>query len=87
MSAEPCGRDVHVQRVYHALGHGLRPRLRHGHGHAAGGRAVRCLQHDRGLREYTIELDGSGGALRIHCKGVTATEVADLSRALWSAAC
>jgi len=39
-----------------------------------------------GLREYTIELDGPGGALRIHCKGVTATEVADLSRALWSAA-
>jgi hypothetical protein len=38
------------------------------------------------LREYTIELDGPGGALRIHCKGVTATEVAHLSRALWSAA-
>ncbi len=39
-----------------------------------------------GLRGYTIELDGPGGVLRIHCKGVTATEVADLSRALWSAA-
>ena len=39
-----------------------------------------------GLREYTIELDGPGGTLRIHCKGITVREVADLSRALWSAA-
>jgi hypothetical protein len=39
-----------------------------------------------GLSEYTIELDGPGGTLRIHCKGVTATEVADLSRALWRTA-
>ncbi len=38
------------------------------------------------LREYTIELDGPGGTLRIHCKDITAREVADLSRALWSAA-
>jgi hypothetical protein len=39
-----------------------------------------------GLREYTIELDGPVRTLRIHCKDITAREVADLSRALWSAA-
>jgi hypothetical protein len=38
------------------------------------------------VTEYTIELEGHGGTLRIHCKGVTAMELADLSRALWSAA-
>ena len=36
--------------------------------------------------EYTIELEGRNGTLRIHCKGVTATELADLSRTLWSVA-
>ena len=36
-----------------------------------------------GLPEYTLELDGHNGKLRIHCKGVTAMEVAALSRALW----
>jgi hypothetical protein len=35
------------------------------------------------VAEYTIELEG--GTLRIHCKGATATELAELSRALWSA--
>jgi hypothetical protein len=35
------------------------------------------------VAEYTIELEG--GTLRIHCKGATATEIAELSRALWSA--
>lgn len=39
-----------------------------------------------GRQEYTIELEGRNGTLRIHCKGVTATEIADLSRALWSSA-
>jgi hypothetical protein len=36
--------------------------------------------------EYTIELEGRNGTLRIHCKGVTATQLAALSRELWSAA-
>jgi hypothetical protein len=40
----------------------------------------------RGLPEYTIEVDGPNGTLRIHCKGVTAAELGDLSRALWSVA-
>lgn len=35
-----------------------------------------------GLPEYTLELDGHNGKLRIHCKGATATELAALSRAL-----
>jgi len=39
-----------------------------------------------GRPEYTIELEGRNGTLRIHCKGVTATELADLSRVLWSSA-
>jgi hypothetical protein len=39
-----------------------------------------------GAPEYTIEIDGPNGTLRIHCKGVTAAELADLSRALWSVA-
>jgi hypothetical protein len=34
--------------------------------------------------EYTIELEGHSGTLRIHCKGVTATQLAALSQALWS---
>ena len=32
--------------------------------------------------EYTIELEGRHGKLRIHCQGTTATELAGLSRAL-----
>ena len=39
-----------------------------------------------GAPEYTIEIDGPNGTLRIHCKGVIASDVADLSRALWSVA-
>ena len=39
-----------------------------------------------GLPEYTIEMDGPNGTLRIHCKGVTAADLAELSRALWSVA-
>ena len=38
------------------------------------------------VAEYTIELEGRNGTLRIHCKGVTATQLAELSRSLWSAA-
>lgn len=37
------------------------------------------------VAEYTIELEGHGGILRIHCKGASTTELAELSRALWSA--
>jgi|RhiMetdeSRZDD1v2_1073273.scaffolds.fasta_scaffold1173038_2 hypothetical protein len=40
----------------------------------------------RGLPEYTIEVDGPNSTLRIHCQGVTAAEIADLSRAVWSVA-
>ena len=40
-----------------------------------------------GLPEYTIELEGRQGKLRIHCKGTTATDMAGLSRALWDVAC
>lgn len=36
--------------------------------------------------EYTIELEGQNGTLRIHCKGTTAEELAALSRALWDVA-
>ena len=39
-----------------------------------------------GLAEYTIELEGQRGKLRIHCKGATVAELADLGRALWDAA-
>jgi len=39
-----------------------------------------------GLRECTIELEGRNGKLRIHWKGVTAADVAALSRALWDVA-
>ena len=38
------------------------------------------------LPEYTLELEGHSGKLRIHCKGATATELALLSRALWDIA-
>jgi hypothetical protein len=36
--------------------------------------------------EYTIELDGPSAKLRIHCKGVSAADLAALSRALWDQA-
>jgi len=36
-----------------------------------------------GRPEYTIELDGPDGTLRIHCKGVSTTQLAELSRTLW----
>ena len=39
-----------------------------------------------GLPEYTLELEGPNGKLRIHCKGTTATELVELSRALWAVA-
>jgi hypothetical protein len=38
-----------------------------------------------GASEYTIELEGRNGKLRIHWKGATAAELAGLSRALWDA--
>jgi hypothetical protein len=39
------------------------------------------------LPEYTLEVEGRRGKLRIHCKGVTTADVAGLSRALWEVAC
>jgi hypothetical protein len=39
-----------------------------------------------GQAEYTIELEGRNGRLRIHCKGATAANLAELSRALWDVA-
>jgi hypothetical protein len=39
-----------------------------------------------GLPEYIIELEGSHGMLRVHCKGATTADLAALSRALWSVA-
>jgi hypothetical protein len=39
-----------------------------------------------GLPEYTLELEGRHGKLRIHCKGATAADLAGLSRALWDVA-
>jgi len=33
--------------------------------------------------EYTLELEGRNGKLRIHCKGATAADLVGLSRALW----
>jgi hypothetical protein len=39
------------------------------------------------LPEYTIELEGRNGKLRIHCKAATAAELSVLSRALWDLAC
>jgi hypothetical protein len=38
-----------------------------------------------GRTEYTIELEGRRGQLRIHCKGASAADLIRLSRALWSA--
>ena len=37
--------------------------------------------------EYTLEVEGRRGKLRIHCKGVTTADLAGLSRALWEVAC
>jgi hypothetical protein len=36
--------------------------------------------------EYTLELEGRHGKLRIHCRAATAAELATLSRALWDMA-
>jgi hypothetical protein len=40
-----------------------------------------------GLAEYTLELEGGSGKLRIRSKGATAADMAALSRALWDVAC
>jgi anti-sigma factor RsiW len=40
----------------------------------------------RARPEYTIELEGRNGKLRIHCSGATASELAELSLALWDMA-
>ena len=39
-----------------------------------------------GSPEYTIELEGRHGKLRIHSKGALAADLAELSRALWGLA-
>ncbi len=39
-----------------------------------------------GRPEYTLELEGRHGKLRIHCQGATAADLAELSRALWGLA-
>jgi hypothetical protein len=39
-----------------------------------------------GAPEYTIELEGRNGKLRIHCRRATAADLANLSRALWGLA-
>ena len=39
-----------------------------------------------GRAEYTFELEGGNGKLRVHCQGASATELAALSRALWDVA-
>jgi hypothetical protein len=39
-----------------------------------------------GAAEYTVELEGHHGKLRIHSKGATAADLAELSRALWGLA-
>jgi 2-hydroxychromene-2-carboxylate isomerase len=39
-----------------------------------------------GAPEYTIEFEGHHGKLRIHSKGATAADLAELSRALWGLA-
>lgn len=38
------------------------------------------------LPEYTFELEGRNGKLRIHCQAATAADLAVLSRALWDMA-
>ena len=39
-----------------------------------------------GRAEYTFELEGQHGRLRVHCQGAAATELVALSRALWDVA-
>lgn len=39
-----------------------------------------------GLPEYTFELEGRNGKLRIYCRAATAAELSILSRALWDLA-
>ena len=39
-----------------------------------------------GAPEYTIELEGGHGKLRMHSKGATARDLAELGRALWGLA-
>src|SRR2546422_11122716 len=39
-----------------------------------------------GRAQYTFELEGGNGKLRIHCQGATATELVALSQALWDVA-
>jgi len=39
-----------------------------------------------GAPEYTIELEGRSGKLRIHSKGAAVADLAELSRALWGLA-
>ena len=36
-----------------------------------------------GRSEYTFELEGANGKLRIHCEGTSAAELAALTRTLW----
>lgn len=36
-----------------------------------------------GAPEYTVEMEGNHGKLRIHSRGATAADLAELSRALW----
>lgn len=54
-----------------------------------GGRAPEFLElmapRSGGPAEYTIELEVEGGTLRIHCRGASPAELAELSRALWNA--
>jgi hypothetical protein len=38
------------------------------------------------LPEYTLELEGRNGKLRIHCRGIAAADLVSLSRALWNVA-
>jgi len=38
------------------------------------------------LPQYTLELEGGNGKLRIHCQAATTVELATLSRALWDMA-
>ena len=47
-------------------------------------RFLELLAPEAKAAEYTIELEGPNGTLRIHCKGASATQLAELSRALRS---
>jgi hypothetical protein len=44
---------------------------------------VELMAGGASMPEYTIELEGRNGKLRIYCKGTTAAELAALSRTLW----